>query len=169
VARLSKKQSRRGTSAILFVLAASSMAVAVAKMRQHDVLTGFEFGGWAFLPLALLLGFALPVKCRVKTTRGTACGNTAYGLLFGCSNAAGHWLDKFRARLHLQSGTGNPVQPAQRTRPTANYAAMYHIAPGPEPLKVTIEDTTLSRCGVWAGIVSAAVGVAGVIITLMVH
>lgn len=167
--RPSKRKNRRAASAILFLLAAGSIAVAVAKVRQHEVLIGVQFGAWAFLPLALLLGFTLPVRCRVKTTRGTACGNEAYGLLFGCNVVAGHWLEKFRARMQLQSNAGNPVQTARRARPTSTQTLMYQIAPGPEPLRVTIEDTVLSRCGIWAGIVSAGTAVLGVIITLTVH
>lgn len=166
MARPSRRSSRRAASATLFLLAAGSILVAVAKVRQHEDLVGLQVGTWAFLPLALLLGFTLPVRCRVKTTRGTACGNEAYGLIFGCNNAAGHWLDKFRARLHLQSGSENPVQPRQRARPAAGYAVMYEVAPEAKPLRVTIEDNALSRCGIWAGIVSAVAAVVGVILTL---
>jgi hypothetical protein len=142
------------------------MGVAVTKLRHHEIATGREFGAWSFLPLALLLGFTLPVQCRVMTTRGTACGNEAYGLLFGCNKAAGHALNKLRARLHLQSSAATPIRHA---KPTAPIAAMYHIAPGSQPLRVTIDDTALSRCGVWAGIISAVATVAGVILTVALH
>jgi len=100
------------------------------------------------------------------TTRGTACGNEAYGLLFGCNKAGGHAFNKFKARLHLQSNAATPVRHA---KPTANLSVMYHIEPGSEPLRVTIEDNVLSRCGVWAGIVSAVATVAGIFITVLVH
>jgi len=89
------------------------------------------------------------------TTRGTACGNEAYGFLFGCNKAAGHAFNKPRAQLRLQSKASTPVRHA---KPTADVAVMYQIAPGPEPLKVSIVDSTLSRRGVCAGIVSAVVG-----------
>lgn len=166
VSRTSRRRNRRAASAVLFLLAAGSMAVAVTKVRHHEISTGLQLGVWSFLPLALLLGFTLPVQCRVMTTRGTACGNEAYGLLFGCNKAAGHALNKFRARLHLQSSAATPIQHA---KPTAPIAAMYHIAPGTQPLRVTIDDTALSRCGVWAGIVSAVATVAGVILTFAFH
>jgi hypothetical protein len=52
-------------------------------------------------------------------------------------------LNKFRARLHLQSSAATPIQHA---KPPAHIVAMYHIAPGSQPLRVTIDDTTLSRC-----------------------
>ena len=138
------------------------MGAAVAEVRRHEVLIGVQLGAWAFLPLALILGFTLPVQCRVMTTRNTACGNEAYGFLFGCNKAAGHAFNKFRARLHLQSNASTPIRHAKTP---ASSAAMYQLAPGPEPLRVTIVDTAFSRCGVWAGIVSAIAGVAGVIIT----
>jgi hypothetical protein len=151
-------------SAFLFLLAAGSIAFAVAKIKQNEILVGVQFAAWAFLPLALLLGLTLPVQCRVKTTRGTACGNEAYGLLFGCNKAAGHSFNKFKARLHLQSKAETPIRHA---KPGPNLAVMYNITPGQAPLKVAIDDTVLSRCGVWAGVVSAVAGVAGVVITAL--
>lgn len=166
MARSSKRRNRRAASAFLFLTAVGLMAAAVMEVRQNEVLTGVQLGAWAFVPLALILGFTLPVQCRVMTTRGTACGNEAYGFLFGCNKAAGHAFNKFRARLHLQSSASTPIRHA---KPTANAAVMYQITPQPETLRVTIVDTTLSRCGVWAGIVSAVAGVAGVIITVAFH
>lgn len=166
MSRTSRRKNRRAASAGLFLLAAGLIALAVARVRQHEIFTGLQLGAWSFLPLALLLGFTLPVQCRVMTTRGTACGNEAYGLLFGCNKAAGHAFNKFRARLHLQSNAATPIQHA---KPTANLAVSYQIAPGSKPLRVTIDDTALSRCGVWAGIVSAVAAVAGVILTVAPH
>lgn len=166
MSRTSRRKNRRAASAVLFLLTAGSMVLAVARVRHHEIFTGLQFGAWSFLPLALLLGFTLPVQCRVMTTRGTACGNEAYGLLFGCNKAAGHALNKFRARLHLQSNAATPIQ---HTKPTANLAVMHHIAQGSEPLRVTIDDTALSHCGVWAGIVSAVATVAGVVLTVAFH
>src|ERR1039458_7142621 len=163
VARSSKRKSRRAASAFLFLLAAGLVAVAVTKVGQHETLAGIQIGAWAFLPLALLLGFTLPVQCRVKTTRGTACGNEAYGLLFGCNKAAGHAFNKFRARLGWQSNAETPIQHA---KPGPDLAVMHNIPTGPEPLRVIIDDTFLSRCGVWAGIVSAAAAVIGVVLTI---
>lgn len=164
--RLSKRRNRRAASALLFLMAAGLMTLAVAKIRQHEILAGLKFGAWSFLPLALLLGFTLPVQCRVMTTRGTACGNEAYGLLFGCNRAAGHAFNKFRARLHLQSNAATPVRHA---KPVTNSTVMYQVAAEPAPLRVSIDDTALSRCGVWAGIISAVGTVAGVILTVAFH
>lgn len=166
MSRMSKRKSRRLASAVLFLLTAGLMVLAVVRIIHHEILSGLQVGAWSFLPLALLLGFTLPVRCRVMTTRGTACGNEAYGLLFGCNKAAGHGFGKFRARLHLQSNAATPIQHA---KPPANVAVMYHIAPGSEPLRVVIDDTMLSRCGVWAGIVSAGATVIGIILTVAFH
>lgn len=77
-----------------------------------------------------------------------------------------HALNKVRARLHLQSNAATPIQ---HVKPTERLAMMYHIAPGSQPLKMTIDDTALSRCGVWADIVSAVATVAGVILTVAFH
>ena len=163
MARLSKRKSRRVASASLFLLAAGLVAVAITKVRQDETLAGVQIGAWAFLPLALLLGFTLPVQCRVRTTRGTACGNEAYGLLFGCNKAAGHAFNKFRARLGLHSNAETPIRHA---KPGPDLVVMRNVPSGPEPLTMTIDDTLLSRCGVWAGIVSAVAAVIGVVITI---
>jgi hypothetical protein len=64
----------------------------VVRIRQNDILTGAELMGWAFIPLALLLGFTWPTRCRIETSRYTACRNDAYGFLFGC-RAYGHWKE----------------------------------------------------------------------------
>jgi hypothetical protein len=84
------------------------------------------------LPLALLLGFTLPVQCRVMTTRGTAYGNEAYGLLFGCNKAAGHWFNKFKARLYVQSNAETPIWHA---KPSADVAVMYKITAEQAPFE----------------------------------
>jgi len=166
MSRTSRRRSRRAASAALLLLALGLMAMAVTKVRHNEIFAGLQLGAWSFLPLALLLGFTLPVQCRVMTTRGTACGNEAYGLLFGCNKTAGHAFNKFRARLHLQSNAATPIQHA---KPTPSLAVMYHVAPESTPLRVTIDDTVLSRCGVWAGIVSAVATIAGVILTVAFH
>jgi putative effector of murein hydrolase len=90
VARSSKKADRAGASALLFAVIVVLVILAVTAIRHSDWHTGTKYILWAFIPLAIILGFTLPVQCRVKTTRSTACGNQAYGLLFGCSMAASH-------------------------------------------------------------------------------
>jgi hypothetical protein len=160
VARSSKRRNRRVASAFLFLLALGLGTMAVAKIRQDETLIGAQWAAWAFLPLALLLGFTMPVRCRVRTTRGTACGNDAYGLLFGCSRAAGHWSGKFRARLGVGKDISEQAPVGKRT------AVMYQNAPGPRTMRITIEDSALSKCGVWATLLSAVATVAGLVATL---
>ena len=98
MARQSKRQNRRALSGFLLLLIIGSVAVGVVKLRHHEVLPGLQFIAWAFLPLALLLGFTWPTTCRVKTTRRKPCGNASYGFLFGCGKTPGHWRYKFLYR-----------------------------------------------------------------------
>ena len=163
MARSSKRSNRGAASAVLFLLALGLGTVAVAKIKQDQVPIGALWATWACLPLALLLAFTLPVRCRVRTTRGTACGNQAYGLLFGCRNAAGHWTGKFRARLRIGKDISEQAPIGKRT------AVMYQHAPGPQAMRIVIEDTAFSKCGVWAAMVSAVAGVAGVIVAIALH
>ena len=139
------------------------MIVAVVKVRQDEFLLGAQLAVWACLPLALLLGFTLPVRCRVRTTRGTACGNSAYGLLFGCSNAAGHYWGKFRARLGVGKDISEQAPVGRQT------AVMYQPAAGPQTVKLTIEDSALTKCGSWATLISAVATVIGVVATFVFH
>ena len=160
MARSSKRRNRRVASAFLLLLVLGLGAVAVAKIRQDEIAVGAQWAVWAFLPLALLLGFTLPVRCRVRTTRGTACGNDAYGLLFGCSRAAGHWSGKLRARL----GAGKDI--SEQAPVGKRNAVMYQNAPGARTMRITIEDSALSKCGVWATLLSAVATVVGLVATL---
>jgi hypothetical protein len=162
VARSSKRRNRRAASAALILMAAGSVAVTVVKVRQGEVLTGTHVAAWTFIPLALLLGFTLPVRCRVKTTRGTACGNDAYGLLFGC-HTAGHWFGKFRARLGIGKDISEQAPVGKRT------AVMYQYPPGQQTAKLAIEDSALTKCGSWATLFSTVVGVVGLAATFMYH
>jgi hypothetical protein len=163
VARSSKRRNRRAASAVLVLLAVGSVVVTVAKVRQGEVLSGTQFAAWTFLPLALLLAFTLPVRCGVKTTRGTACGNEAYGLLFGCNKAASHWFGKFRARLGIGKDISEQAPVGKRT------AVMYQNAPGPRTMRITVEESALTRCGVWATLVATVATIVGVIATIAYH
>jgi hypothetical protein len=163
VARSSKRANRTAASVVLFLLAAGSVIVAATKVSQDEFLTGAQFVAWACLPLAVLLGFTLPVRCRVRTTRGTACGNAAYGLLFGCSNAAGHRWGKFRARLGIGKDISELAPIGRQT------AVMYQPAPGPQTIRLTIEDSALTKCGSWATLISTVATVIALIITIAAH
>src|ERR1700730_10183268 len=94
-------KTMRAVSALLFLTVAGLVAIGIDQMRHWNILTGWEIIGWALIPLAVLISFTLPVRCKVVRTNGLACGNWAYGLLFGCPRTASHRWKKFRARLQL--------------------------------------------------------------------
>jgi len=155
----------KALSAILFLAAAGLVTAGVFKIRHDDFLTGTRLIGWAFVPLAILLGFAWPARCKVKTTSGKACGNDAYGFLFGCTKTAGHWADKFLVRLRLRH---EEVKPVARRQPAGSSKPMYQPAYQSKPMRVTVEDNGLGVCGFWVGVVSAVASVIQVI-TFFVH
>jgi hypothetical protein len=141
----------RAVSAVLFLTVAGLVAAGVDQMRHWDILTGWKLIAWAFVPLAILLGFTLPVMCKVKRTNEKACGNWAYGLLFGCFRTAGHWTKKFRARLRFPD---REVKPVQGRQPSGSYAVNYQPARRPQEVKVTVADGTLGVCGFWVSVAS---------------
>ena len=83
MARRSKRQNMKALSALLFLVVAGLVTAGVIKLRQDYFLTGTQLIGWAFVPLAILLGFTFPTTCKVKRTNRKACGNESYGFLFG--------------------------------------------------------------------------------------
>jgi hypothetical protein len=166
VARRSKIQNRKAATTVLVVLAICLVAAGVTQIDHHYVLAGTQYIGWAFLPLAIALGFTWPVKCRVKTTGRKACGNWAYGFLFGCAQAAGHRWGKLLVRLGLK---GDEAKPVESRKPAGSYALTYQPPPQSKPM--TVEDSTLAKCGSWFGIGSAVATVVQTIIAviLFVH
>lgn len=163
MARSSRKRDRGAASALIFLVVAGLVFEAVVQIRHQDYHTGIKFIAWSCIALALVLGFVLPVRCNAKTTRSTPCGNTAYGLLFGCTKTAGHWSGKFLARFRSQRKMPQKVPQGRRG---GSYAVMYHVTAGSEPLRVTVEDGMLTKCGFWVAVVSAVAGVAQVILTI---
>ena len=155
--RSSKRRDRAAASALLFLVAACLVIWAVVKMRQNDWHDGTKYIVWALFPLVVLLGFALPVRCKVKTTRSTPCGNDAFGLLFGCSKTAGHRFGKFLARL----GSPNETYVGQSR---GNRIVMHQPAPGSRTMKLTVEDSILAKCASWATLASAVIAVIGILI-----
>lgn len=154
----------KGLSWLLCLVVVGLVAVGVVQIRQDDALTGAELIGWAFIPLALLLGFTWPTRCRVETSRHTACRNDAYGFLFGC-RGYGHWKEKFLIRVGLRHGQTRPVQPRQ---PAAAQSFIYQSVPQSQPVEVIVEDNARSKCAFWIALVSAVAGIvqAGVAVTL---
>jgi hypothetical protein len=153
-------------SALLVSAVVGSLIGGAVKLRHDDFLTGTQLIGWALIPLALLLGFTWPVRCRVKTTSRRACGNHAYGFLFGCTKVAGHWTGKFLVRLRLRTDETKPVE---RRQPIGSDALMHQAAPQSQPIRVTVEDNGLGVCGFWIGVVSAVAAVIQVISIFVPH
>ncbi len=164
MARRSKRQNMKAVSALLALAVAGLATVGVVKIRHDYLLSGTELIGWAFVPLAILLGFTFPTTCKVKRTNRKACGNESYGFLFGCSGH-GHWTRKFLVRIGLDRGEAKPVE---RRQPKGSYALAYQPAPQSKPIRVTVEDNGLGVCGFWVGVVSAVASVIQVIV-IFVH
>lgn len=155
MARKSTLQSRRVASIFLIVAAAGLIVAGAAKVRHDHLLSGSELIGWAIVPIALALGLTWPVMCRAKTTNRKACGNWAYGFLFGCTKTAGHFTGKFRAQL----GSNHEAEPAGSRQSSEKSEVFRQIAPDSKPIKVTVEEGILAKCGFWVGFVSGVVGV----------
>jgi len=164
VARRSKRKSLKAVSALLALTIVGLVIVGVVKIRHGYLLTGTELIGWGFVPVALLLGFTLPVTCRVERTNRKACGNNAYGLLFGCTRVTGHWTGKFLVRLGFRRGEATPVA---RRRSSGNTAVFNQPAVQSKPMKVEVEESALAKCGFWIGLVSGIVGLAEAIVSLV--
>jgi hypothetical protein len=153
-------KTMRAVSAVLFLIVAGLVAVGVDQMRHWNILTGWELIGWALIPLAVLISFTLPVRCKVVRTNGLACGNWAYGLLFGCPRTASHRWKKFRARLQLPQ---REVKPVGGPRPAGSHALNYQPTRQRQEIKVTVEDGRLGVCGFWVSVVSMVAAVVPVI------
>lgn len=157
----SKRKNMQALSAFLTAVFAGLIAAAVVAIKNHTYVTGLQFALWAGLPLALLLVYAFPTRCRVKTSNNRLCRNNSYGFVFGCSTG-GHWWLKAKARLGFH---GEPVRYVQPRR--VNYAVMYEPGlPGPEPVRVTVEDGGLGVCAFWVGVVGTVATVASFILTV---
>lgn len=133
------------------------------QIRHDDVLAGVELTGSAFLVLAILVGFTWPTRCRVETSRHTACRNEAYGFLFGC-RGYGHWKEKFLIRM--RRGETQPIQPRE---PAAAHAFTYQPTTQSEPMKVIVEDNARSKLGFWIALISMIAGVGQVAIAIAFH
>ena len=135
-------------------------------MRHWNILTGWELIGWALIPLALLISFTFPVRCKVVRTNGLACGHWAYGLLFGCGRTASHRWKKFRARLQLPE---REVKPVGRPRPAGSVALNYQPAQQRQEIKVTVEDGRFGVFGFWVSVVSMVAAVIPIIAHFAYH
>jgi len=153
-------KTMRAISAVLFLTVTGLVAAGIDQMRHWDILTGWKLIALALIPLALLISFTLPVRCKVVRTNGLACGNWAYGLLFGCPKTASHRWKKFRARLQLPQ---REVKPVGRPQPAGSVALNYQPTRQRQEIKVTVEDGRLGVCGFWISVVSMIAAVIPVI------
>ena len=155
VAQQSTLKSMKALSILLSLAVAGLVTSGIVNIRHDYLLTGTELILWAFVPFALLLGFILPVRCKTLTTNRKACGNWAYGLLFGCRQGAGHWSGKFLFQLGLRRGEVRPVAPNSKGSYTTHQPAPSQS----KPMKVTVEESRLAKCGFWVGLVSGIVSI----------
>jgi len=57
-------KTMRAASAVLVLAVAGLVAAGVDEMRHWDILAGWTLIAWAFVPLAILVGFTCPVRER---------------------------------------------------------------------------------------------------------
>jgi hypothetical protein len=88
----------------------------------------------------------------------------AYGLLFGCRKAAGHWSEKFLVRFRFKH---DEIKPIESRKTAANTEVFNQLVPQQKPVKVEVEENALAKCGFWIGFVSGIVGIAQVIIAIV--
>jgi hypothetical protein len=164
MAQQSTIKSMRTVSAFLLLAVTGLITAAVVKIAHDYLLDGAELIGWALVPLALLLGFTLPVTCKARRTNSKECGHWAYGLLFGCRRVAGHWSGKFLFQLGLHRS-----EAAAATARRSKDSYVMHQPPPPQskPIKVTVEENALAKCGFWVGLVSGIVGLTQALISLV--
>jgi hypothetical protein len=153
MAKKPKIQRMKTASRVFIVAFIGLMAAGIAYLYHHDILTGTELVGSAFIPLAIAFGFTLHTTCGVTTTRGTPCKKDSYGFLFGCTGN-GHWLEKFSIRLGFRKNEPQQVQQTQRRQPDNVQVLMYQPTSQTQPLRVTVETSARDTWGFWVGVVS---------------
>jgi hypothetical protein len=119
---------------------------------------------WCSAPLAFILMFSWPARCRVIDWEdGHVCETIVGGFLFGCVDEAHKW-DKFFARLGLNRGAVGKLQRRYRhEQPTMMHHSRSGDEPSSEPPLVRIDDSALSIFSCWVGIISGALTVIQVI------
>jgi hypothetical protein len=164
--RRSTRQKMKGLSAVASLAVGSLAGLGGIELAHEELLTGLEFIGWSFISLALLLGFLCPTTCRVTTSRRKSCRNEAYGFLFGCNRGHGHWSEKFLVRFGLKNEIRSRA--GRRSELPEGDDVSLHPAPEAPPIRVSVEDTAISICSFWVGVISAAAGLVQVIV-IFVH
>lgn len=156
----SKRHEMTTLAVWLFLTAIALVAWAVFSIHDKHAHTAVALIAWALIVVSPIPLFIWPTECKVINTRGKACMQTSFGFLFGCKRYY-HWWPKFFARLGYRRST---LKQASQHQPTGNTTVMHQAALESEPIKVRVEDNALTVCGTWAGIISAATGVIGLIV-----
>jgi hypothetical protein len=81
-----------------------------------------------------------------------------------CDLGHGHWTRKFLVQLGLGRGEAKPVE---RRQPKGSTVVLNQPVPQSKPIRVTVEDSTLQKCGFWVGFISGIVGLTQAIISLV--
>lgn len=164
MSQAAKRHEMTSTSVALILLGLCLVGCAALAINTNDTQTGIVLIALALLFVSPIPLCIWPTECRVINKSGNPCKQTAYGFLFGCSYYY-HWWPKFFARLGFHREALRQVRYHQSD---ANTSTALRSGPQPqsEPLRVRIDDSTLSMCGTWAGIVSAATGVITLIVAI---
>lgn len=164
MSQAAKRHEMTSTSVALILLGLGLVACAALAISTNDTQTGSVLIALALLIVSPIPLCMWPTECRVINKSNNPCKQTAYGFLFGCSHYY-HWWPKFFARLGFHR---EALRQAGYHRSDANTSTVHRSEPQPqsEPLRIRIDDSALSMCGTWAGIVSAATGVVGLIVTI---
>jgi len=160
VTQAAKRHEMTTLAVWLFLIAAALVVWAAFSIHDKHPHTALVLTAWALIFVSPIPLFIWPTECRVINKRGNACTQTTFGFLFGCRRYY-HWWPKFFARLGYKRSA---LKQAYQHQPVGNTIVMHQAAPDSAPLKVRVEDNTLTVCGTWAGIISAAVGVIGLIV-----
>jgi hypothetical protein len=165
--RRSKRQRRQQLSVLLVIVLIIALAISVSAFDHQHWAEGFRAVGAAVFAATALLVFTIRTTCRVTTYRNRPCQNEAYGFLFGCSKAPGHWLAKFYARLGLQREAASSVTAPAPESSARRYGSARPGEPVPQRVVVTVNSGGLGVCGFWFGLVSTLAAVASVILAIL--
>jgi len=162
MAKPSRRKDRQGAFGTLALFFICLMGAAIAALRHRDFRAALILAGVACFFLSVLLTATWHTKCRVKTSRGKPCKYDAYGFVFGCSQY--HFWDKFWARFGVRER-----EPISREGPRGQQAVSFAMSPpvaqpGARPIRVTIEEGAMDKCGFWINVSAAVLGLAQVAI-----
>ena len=163
----SKKKTRQQLSVICVSVSILALGASVTVFGHRDFRTGFACLGLATLSAVVLLGFTLPTRCRVITTRHEPCRNEAYGLVFGCSGAPGHKSAKFFARLGWRPDALRTNVPGGHESSAYKYAAAAPSQSSEAQSIMVIVSSSMGVCGFWFGFISTVAAVAAVVVGIM--